>query len=158
MEKSEQNSRSQEMEQSERHSQRMPAMHHSKEKNDESLHAANRSELENVTEHKEQRYSSNRAQSRSRSAPREDNEKEARSQSLGLPHSRRARRPHHRRRYTRMMIMMLQLLSTRYHCPIAVRDVGEQMPRFALPLTPPLPPRGLCPAPGGVGGRSGMPR
>ncbi|CAL1164153.1 unnamed protein product [Cladocopium goreaui] len=101
MEKSEQNSRSQEMEQSERHSQRMPAMHHSKEKNDESLHAANRSELENVTEHKEQRYSSNRAQSRSRSAPREDNEKEARSQSLGLPHSRRARRPHHRRRYTR---------------------------------------------------------
>ena len=27
--------------------------------------------------------------------------RQARSQSLGLPHSRRARRPHHRRRYTR---------------------------------------------------------
>mmetsp|Transcript_39582 Transcript_39582/g.65357 ORF Transcript_39582/g.65357 Transcript_39582/m.65357 type:complete len:135 (-) Transcript_39582:232-636(-) len=99
MEKSEQTSRSQEMEQSERHAQRMQ-MHHSKEKNDESLHAANRSELENITEHKEQRYSS-RAQSRSRSAPREENHQEARSQSQGLPHARRARRPHQRRRYTR---------------------------------------------------------
>eukprot|EP00434_Breviolum_minutum_P037466 symbB.v1.2.033221.t1/scaffold4091.1/size47958/2 len=90
------NSRNQEMEQSDRTQQTMQMRDHNKE--DHSMHAANRSELgavADVADSKEQRCSTNRTQSRSRSAPRQE--------THGCHAHTRARRTHHRHRYARQV-------------------------------------------------------